>query len=190
MQKKHIIILGGYPGSGKSTVRGILAEKLGFKKFSTGDFARSIAVEMGMTLEQFNEMVAKTKEFDERIDAELIRIEKEEDNYIVDSHLAFHFIPSGFSVYLDISLETSALRVFNDKHAHVRVQSGDTMETLEEAMEKTKKRILNHEERYLRHYGVDPYISSQYSHIIDSEKYNQEEIADQIIEAYTAWISK
>lgn len=189
MEKKHIIILGGYPGSGKSTVRGILAERLGYTKFSTGDFARGLAVSMGMTLEQFNEMVAKTKEFDEKIDAELIRIEKEENNIIVDSHLAFHFIPSGFAVYLDISLETSATRIFNDKHATVRIQSGDTMETLEEALERTKKRIKNHEERYLRHYGVDPYVASAYDHIIDSETHSPEEVADLIIAAYKTWLT-
>lgn len=188
--KKHIIILGGYPGSGKSTVRTILAEKLGYKTFSTGDFARKLAIEMGMTLEAFNEMVAETKSFDEKIDAELMRIEAEEDNYVVDSHLAFHFIPSGFSVYLDISLQTSAERVFNDNKSDLRIKSGDVMETLEEALLRTEKRIKNHEERYLRHYEVDPYIPSQFDMTIDAERETQDVIAEQIVEAYEAWLAK
>jgi cytidylate kinase len=169
-------------------MRSILAERLGYKKFSTGDFTRELAAERGITLEAFNELIANSKDIDLLIDAELERIEHEEDFYIVDSHLAFHFIPSGFSVYLDISLDTSAERVFNDKHAEIRIKSGDTMKTLEEAKMRTKKRILNHEERYLRHYGIDPYVASQYTHTIDAEKYNQAEVADQIIAAYEVWL--
>ncbi len=188
--KKHIIILGGYPGSGKSTLRGILSERLGYKKFSTGDFMRSLAIERGMTLEAFNEVVATTKAFDEQTDAELLRIEREEDNYVVDSHLAFHFVPSGFSVFLDISLETAAHRIFGDKDSLIRIQSGDTMETLEEAFERTKKRIDNHEDRYMRHYGITPYDKSQYDFVLNAETETQVELADHIINAYEKWLAK
>lgn len=188
MAKKHIIILGGYPGSGKSTVKRELAQKLGYKTFSTGDFVRELASARGMTLEEFNEVIAQTKELDLLIDSELERIEAEDDYYIVDSHLAFHFIPSGFSVYLDISLDASAARIFGDKDAEIRIKSGDTMETLEEAKRRTEKRIQNHKERYHRHYGIDPYVPSQYMLSIDSERFTPEEIRDQILAAYHAWL--
>lgn len=187
--KKHIITLGGPPGSGKSTVKRLTAERLGFKAFSTGDYSRQLAIERGMSLEEFNELVKTSKELDQMIDAELERIEKEEDNMIVDSHLAFHFVPSAFKVFLDTPLQTSAERIFNDSHSEIRRQSGDTMDSLEEAYERTRKRIENHKMRYAKHYGIDPYDSLQYDLVIDTASRTPEEIATMIIDEYTNWIS-
>lgn len=188
MKKKHIIVLGGLPGSGKSTMRKLLATRLGYKTFSTGDFVRELAIKEGHTLESFNALIAEKKDMDELIDLELKRIEAEEDEYIVDSHLAFHFVPSAFSVYLDISLETSVERIFADRNAEIRIKSGEVMETLEEARKRTEARINNHKDRYKRHYGINPYLPSEYDLSIKSEKYSPEEIGDQILEAYSTWL--
>jgi CMP/dCMP kinase len=186
--KKHIITLGGLPGSGKSTVKRILAERLGYKTFSTGDFTRDLALSKGMTLEAFNELVATDKSLDLLIDEELLRIEREDDKYVIDSHLAFHFVQSGFSVYLDIPLETAIARVYGDRGSHVRIKAGDTAETLEEVARKTTKRIDNHRDRYVRHYNVDPYIKEQYEYIADSEHQNPEEVSAAILVAYENWL--
>jgi CMP/dCMP kinase len=187
--KKHVITLGGYPGSGKSTIKRLLAERLHYKTFSTGDFTRELALKRGMTLEAFNELVATDKSLDLLIDEELIRIENEDDNYVIDSHLAFHFVPKGFSVYLDISLDTAAKRVFGDRDAVIRIQSGDTTTTLEEAKAKTWKRISNHRERYMRHYAVDPYIPEQYDFVVSAEEETPEQITASILVAYEDWLT-
>ena len=189
MTKKHIITLGGLPGSGKTTVRHLLAERLGYKIFSTGHLARRLAEERGMTLEAFNELAVSSAEIDHLIDAELERIEHEEDNYVIDSHLAFHFVPSAFAVYLDISIETAVQRVFGDRESEIRKRSGDIADTLEESLIKTRKRIDNHKERYMLHYGVNPYIPSQYTCVINAESITPEEVTEKILVAYTDWQS-
>lgn len=190
MTKKHIVVLGGYPGSGKSTVKRLLAEQLGYKTFSTGDYVRELATKRGMTLEEFNEAIAQSKDMDLLIDAKLEHIEAEEDHYVIDSHLAFYFVPSGFSVYLDISLETSAERVYADRTATVRVKSGDSMTSLEEARERTHKRIENHRDRYWRHYGIDPYIPTQYNFVINSEILSPKLITEKIQTEFTQWLKR
>ena len=134
--------------------------------------------------------MAKEKELDLLIDAELERIEAEEDEYVIDSHLAFHFVPSGFSVFLNISLDVSAQRIFNDRERESRKKSGDIMDTLEEAKRRTKKRIDNHQERYMRHYGIDPYIPTQYDLSIETEHYAPEDIATAVEEAFRAWLNE
>lgn len=188
--KKHIITLGGLPGSGKSTVKRLLAERLQYKTFSTGDFVRDMAHERNMTLEEFNELIAHDKTIDELIDARLHEIEAGEDEYIIDSHLAFHFVPSGFSVFLMISPEKSAERIFNDAHTPSRQKSGDTMLTYEEAFTRTQKRIHNHEERYMLHYGISPYQETNYTFAINTEHMTPEEVTDTILNAYTGWLSR
>jgi cytidylate kinase len=189
MAKKHIIVLGGLPGSGKSTTVGVIAERLGYDTFSTGDFTREMAIERGLTLEAFNEECARSGDIDHTIDAELKKIEGSKDKMVVDSHLAFHFIPSSFKVFLDISLEQSAKRIFNDSTSAIRKRSGDTMETLEEAYERTQKRIENHKERYRRLYGLDPYDASQFDLIVDATRDTPEDIATMVIDAYNAWLN-
>jgi cytidylate kinase len=188
--KKHIIVLGGLPGSGKSTVKEVLAESLGYSTFSTGDFARKLAIDRGLTLEAFNELVATTKDLDLLIDAELERIEAEEDNMVIDSHLAFHFVPSAFSVFLDLPLEESASRIFNDKDSAMRQASGDTMETYDEALERTTRRVENHKKRYMEHYGIDPYDQSKFDFVVDTLNCEPTSVAEAIINAYTTWVQQ
>lgn len=186
--KKHIVTLGGLPGSGKSTVRGLLAEKLEYESFSTGDFTRKLARERGMTLEEFNEVVAGDRELDVLIDKEQKRIEKEGDYMVIDAHLGFYFVPSSFKVFLNISIDEAARRIFEDRDKAVRKESGDTMETIEEAKERTLRRIENHKKRYLKHYGVHLYDVKNYDFVMNTEGTSPEEIANAIITAYTNWL--
>ncbi|NCN52696.1 AAA family ATPase [Candidatus Parcubacteria bacterium] len=188
MPKRTIITLGGMPGSGKSTIREMLATQLGYKTFSTGNFTRHLAKERGITLQEMNEIVAKDKALEMRIDAELERIEAEENNIIVDSHLAFHFVPSSFKVYFDISLDEATRRIFNDTGAKLRVESGDIMETLEATKERTLARIENHRSRYKEHYGLNPYDGSQYDLVVNTEESDPEAITDAVVAGYKKWL--
>jgi CMP/dCMP kinase len=187
MSKRNIISLGGLPGSGKSTVKGLLAEKLGYQTASTGDFMRSLAVARGISFDDFNTLIATDKSIDLEIDAVLKNIESSENNIIIDSHLAFHFVPSSFKVFLDITLATSASRIYKDSERESRKSVGDTMSSVEEAMKRIQARIDNHNDRYMRHYNVSPYDKAQYDLIIDTEKYNPEEVATLIIEGFHTW---
>mgnify|MGYP006318758363 FL=1 len=189
VMKKRIITLGGLPGSGKSTVKRMIAEKLGYTMLSTGDFVRDMAHARNLTLEEFNDLIIHDKTLDEEIDSRLTKIEGDGDRYVVDSHLAFHFIPSGFAVLLTVSLETSAERIFNDSSSPSRIKSGDIMKTLDEARERTARRIKNHVDRYKLHYGVDPYQPEAYDFVINTEQYDPEEVARRVVEAYKAWLA-
>lgn len=188
--KKHIITLGGLPGSGKTTVRKLISDKLGYKTFSAGAFVREMAHARNISLDKLNSLIAKDKSLDENIDDKLEHINNNEDNYVVDAHLAFHFIPNGFNVYLDISQEKAAERIFNDADSILRKKSGDTMRSVEEACERVSSRIKNHIKRYESHYGLNPYIKEQYAFYINTENLPPVEIASKIIKAYNEWLDK
>jgi predicted cytidylate kinase len=188
--KRHIITLGGLPGSGKSTVKRLLAEKLEYKTFSTGDFVRDMAHERNMSLAELNELIARDKSMDQLIDEQLERIETHGDNYIVDSHLAFHFIPSGFSVLLLVTPETAARRIFLDAQSPSRIKGGEKMQTVDDAYSRTKSRVENHIERYARHYGINPYEPKNYSLVISAEEHTPQEVAEKITGAYQKWLTE
>lgn len=186
--KKHIISLGGLPGSGKSTVKKLIAEQLRMDSFSTGDFMRRMALARGISFDDFNALIATDKSIDEEIDAELIRIEQTGDNMVIDSHLAFHFVPSSFRVFLTIPLLMSAERIYKDSEKEVRKSVGDTMSSVEEAATRIQARIDNHNDRYMRFYGVSPYDPTQYDLVVDTETLKPEEVARTVLDAYAKWL--
>ena len=188
MNKKEIISLGGLPGSGKSTIKTLLAEKMNWATFSTGDFMRNMAIEYGMTFDAFNALIATDKSLDEKIDAESIKIEREGNQLIVDSPLAFHFVPSSFKVFLNISLEASAERIYNDKERESRKSVGDTMDSVDEAVARIKARIANHNDRYMRHYNISPYDTNQYDLVIETEHSTPEQVVERILQEYQKWL--
>ena len=51
-----IISLNGLPGAGKSTVKNIIAQTLNLKSYSMGDIRGKMAIERGMTIDEFNAM--------------------------------------------------------------------------------------------------------------------------------------
>jgi CMP/dCMP kinase len=188
MEKRHIISLGGLPGSGKSTVKKILAEQLGMESFSTGDFMRAMAVKRGLSFDEFNALIATDESIDNQIDAELVGIEAMGNYLIVDSHLAFHFVPSSFKVFLSVPLNVSAERIYRDGERETRKSVGDTMASIAEAKVRIQARIDNHNDRYQRFYGVQPYDETQYDLVIDTSRHSPAEVATIITDAYTQWL--
>ena len=87
------ITISGVIGSGKSTVAKMLAQKLGWQYYSTGMAQRKIAAEMGITTLELNALSVKDKSIDERIDSVFKNPPWGNNNCVVDSRLAFHFVP-------------------------------------------------------------------------------------------------
>lgn len=188
MKKKHIITLGGLPGAGKSTVRELLASETGYRTFYTGGFMRSLAEARGIQFDEFNKLIATDKSIDEEIDAEQARIGKEEQEYVVDAHIGYHFIPNSFKVFLTVPPHEGARRVFGDSDNVTRKSVGDTMDSIEETKERIAARLENHKDRYMRHYGINPYDVTQFDLIVDTYNITPEVVAEKIMQEYKNWL--
>src|SRR3990167_1892949 len=92
IMKKEIITINGFPGSGKSSTANLVAEKLGFKRFSSGDFMRKIALDMNISLNELSTRAETNTEIDKRIDEE-VKKAGEIEKSVIDSRLAFHWVP-------------------------------------------------------------------------------------------------
>lgn len=186
MQKTSIITIAGKPGSGKSTTSKGVAAKLGFHHFSSGDLFRSIASERGLDVKTANQQAEKESSIDELVDQRLQEIGRTESDIVIDSRTAWHWMPNSFKVYLDLELPVAAKRIIL---ASDERQSANEYipEDHQEYVEELQQRLDSETRRYESLYGIDPYDTSNYDLVIDTDKYPVEQVIDQIMAAYADW---
>lgn len=168
------ISLAGDLGSGKTTVGAILKEKFNAEIVSVGKIQRAMAAEMGMDTLAFNRYQEQHPEFDKILDDKLRAYEKEEGNFIFDSRMAWHFVPSAFSVYMKADPIESAKRVL------AAAREDESFSSVEEAAESLKKRRASERERYLKFYGVDITDLTHYDLVVDTTGKTPQEVAEAI----------
>ncbi len=173
-----IITISGDIGSGKSTCGRLLQKKLDFDYLSTGAIQRKIAEEMGITTLELNLLSEKDTSIDDKIDNHTRELNESQQNYIVDSRLAWHFIPSSYKVFLSCQDEIAAHRIFNDEG---RV-SDENSKTVLQLLDKIKDRRKSEKRRFLQKYGIDFEDLSNYDQIIDSSFFTPEEIVTMILD--------
>lgn len=185
--KKKIITIAGKPGSGKSTTAKKLASDLGYTRFSSGDFFRQVGLDKGMDLTALTALAEKDKSIDELTDQK-VREMGEKENIIIESRLAFHWIPDSFKIYLDLDADTCAERMFKDLEINPSRKESEDCATLSEMKESLTVRFASEKKRYMEMYGVDPQDLSQYDLVINTKGSSVEKVCEQIESAYKAWL--
>ena len=174
--KNFCVTISGVPGSGKSTVAKILAEKLKLKRYSTGDFVREEAKKRNLTLEEYNKLAEKDPTIDSQTDEWQIELSKTENNFIIDGRLSYHFIPNSIKIFLDVKPEIGATRIRLEKRQE------EEMKDKKEAIQIWKQRYNSDKKRYQKYYGINPYDKSQYDLVIDTTKLTINESATKVLE--------
>jgi cytidylate kinase len=176
-----IITIGGNAGSGKSTVARMLAEKLGFEKYSMGDVRRKMALERGMTIEEFNKL-GETEGFtDMDADKYQEKLASEQDNFVIDGRLSFHFIPNSLKIFLYCDPEIAARRIYDSRNDEARINQQKT-ESFEEQLQLTLDRDKSDRFRYEKYYGIkDLSDKKNYDLYIDDTNISQEEVLELIL---------
>jgi len=186
--KPKIITVSGPPGSGTSTVSRNVSESLDYSRFSSGDFMRNLAREKGISLQELTKKAEKDPEIDRKIDAKVQNL-ADADNLVIDSRLAFHFIPESFAVYLEVDLDNAAKRIYND-----RKQRGEQAEISINSVEETREQIINRleseRERYKKLYNIDHTNHTHYDLVIRTDDKTVTAITNIIIRKYKSWLQK
>lgn len=175
------ISLAGDLGSGKSTVSKILIERLSATYYSTGAICRAIAAKHGMTIVEMNKYMETHPEIDHEIDDGLRALSDRDENMIIDSRMAWHFVTGTFRVYMTTELEESAKRILRAG------REGDSAATIEEMAEDIRARKASESLRYREQYGVDCKDLSNYDLVVDSTYASPEAVAECIIAEFAAW---
>jgi cytidylate kinase len=178
MNCKKIISITGDLGSGKSTVSNLLQKRLGYDYIYTGKIQREIANRYNMTTLELNKYAETHPEIDSEID-DTFKSLNDSSHVIVDSRLAWFFIPKSFKVYLKTDIAVSARRIAADKQ-----RKNEKYLSEEEAINNILARKESENKRYRELYGADCSDFSNFDLIIDTSFITAEEAAEQIAEKY------
>jgi len=181
---KNIIVMSGDIGSGKSSVATELKQLTGFDIIGTGAIQRAIASKRGLTTLELNEISRTDRSVDDEIDAYVVETGKNQDRLIMDSRLAWHFIPNAFKVFLAVDPVVGAERVFNAS------RHDESNPSLEITLENNLKRQTIEDLRFNQLYNIHFRKYSNYDLIIDTSYATPLAIAQKINDCFNAWLKQ
>ena len=186
MIKKQIITIAGKPGSGKSTAAKGVAKKLNFEHFSSGDLFREITHKHGMDVLQANLNAEKNVDIDHLVDEKLRELGSSKDSLVIDSRMAWHWMPYSFRVFLDLDVLVAAKRIVQEKNVE-RASGEDIPDDLQEYAKDLEERLDSETRRYKKTYNVNPYDKSNYDLIVDTNTNTIPKVIDMIVSEYEKW---
>jgi len=158
----------------------LISQKTGFVYYSTGLAQRHIAEQLGITTLELNLLANKDPTIDEKIDGVFKQMNKDGKSYVVDSRLAWHFMPDSFKVKLITDENTAAWRIMHDS-----TRTGERhYETVQEAKDEIHQRRQSEIARFLHTYNVNIENEEAFDLIVDTTHLTPEQVCDKILEAY------
>ncbi|MGN1063471.1 MAG: cytidylate kinase family protein [Alphaproteobacteria bacterium] len=176
-----LITISGALGSGKSTIMKLLAARLGYKTYSTGAAQREIAKRHHITTLELNRLADTNPVIDREIDGVFQSLGDSGEKYVIDSRLAFFFLPHSFKIKLNVEPAEAARRVFHDTD-----RTGEVICADEEEMQRVLTlRRASEVARFKATYNVDIDDESQFDLVVDTTHQTPDEICRLIITALT-----
>jgi cytidylate kinase len=170
-----IITISGSPGSGKSTIARRVAKKFGLNHYSSGDFMRQMAKKKKISVLGLTKIADKTRDVDDEIDEWLSKLGKYEDNFVIDSRLAFHFMISSIKIFLDVDINEGAKRILLQQRKDEK-ENTDLRATIKNIQRRKESEI----KRYRKLYKVNPYNKKNYDAYLDTTNLTLDEAADAV----------
>ncbi len=165
------LTISGLPGSGTTTVAKLLSKELSLELISAGAVFRQMAAEKKLPLEQFSEMAETNDDFDRVIDERQREEAMKSENAIVEGRLSGFIVPDAdLKIWLKAPVEIRAKRIT------VREKI-----TYDEALHAMKSRERSEYKRYKQFYGLNLDDLSIYDLVIESSRWNEDDIVAMIL---------
>lgn len=174
-----IITIAGLPGAGKTTMARALAKRLRMKFYSMGDLRGKMALERGITIDELNALKENTDAAADRFQKKLGRTE---DNFIVDGWASWHFIPKSFKIFMAVSPDEGARRIFRDQGTPHR-RDEPRMSSVAIAKRVIAARVAHTRGRLKKYYGIDFLDRKHYDFVIDTTGKKPGDVLKRIVDA-------
>lgn len=186
---KKIITIAGKLGSGKSSTAKRIAKALGYSHFSSGDFLRKVAERRGMTITELIFAAEENPQIDYDID-QVLQDKSNEDHLVIDSRLAFHWIPDSYKVYLDIQPDIAAQRMFNDLDKNEKRKKSEHTFSVAEMKKNMIERHESDARRYQKLYGINHTDHNHFDLVINTGKPENDldSVVQKVIDGYKKFI--
>jgi cytidylate kinase len=171
-----LIVISGDLGSGKSTVAKLLGMRLNLPVVSIGELQRQIAARRGLTTLELNKLAETDSSIDRDIDSLSAEIERTRKSAIVDSRMAWHFIPSAFKVFLTVDEVTAAERIWNIERNAER-----QYESIEAALRANRARRQSETTRFQLRYAVDITSWKGFDLIVNTTTVDKADVVELIV---------
>ncbi|MBN1544468.1 cytidylate kinase family protein [Candidatus Woesearchaeota archaeon] len=176
-----IITISGMPGSGKTTIANMLAERFKLKHYYMGAIRRKIAEERGITLNELNRLAEKDPHSDKVVDDKLKELGKTEDNFIAEGRTAAHFIPHSIKLFIAVDIREGARRIRDDVKLKHNKRNEEIRDNINEMAALLDRRIESDKVRYKKYYNIDIFDPNLYDLWIDTTDMTPEQVISQII---------
>ena len=183
--KRELITIAGSPGSGKSSTAKALAAALQYRHFSSGDVFRQLAAERGESIEAMNISAEVQRDIDVKVDDLLQRMYRTEEKLVIDSRMAWRWMPDSFKVFLVLDPDTAAERIFDNVREEGR-QSEDAT-SVEEARRSIDRRFASEQRRYRALYGVNPTDPLNFDVVVNTRHNGLNTVTAMTLAAFKAW---
>jgi cytidylate kinase len=174
---KHITITGDL-GSGKSMIASKLVDRYGAQRYSTGAIQRDLAAKLGITTLELNHRADTDPSIDVMIDSAFTALDASPTMVVVDSRMAWHFMPHSFKLCLKVDPKIAAQRIWDHQ------RPGEGYANLAECLHAIEARKASERARFFRTYGVQLDDASNYDLVVDTSHRSPEETEALVFEAY------
>ena len=180
-QINMIISLSGAPGSGKSTIAQMLADKLNWPRYYIGGLRREKAKEKGMTLAEYNKLGETDSVTDQEVDLYQRDLGKSRDNFVIEGRTSWYFIPHSLKIYLDVNLEEGAKRIFANLQRKNERNEDINLNNWQDVMRSNINRLESDKIRYRKYYNIEVYEKNNYDFYLDTTNLAPEEVFKAVI---------
>jgi CMP/dCMP kinase len=178
-----IITINGDEGSGKTTIAKIISGKLNFPRYTTGEIFREMSKKRGMSLVEYLKLGETDQSIDKEVDDYVVKLSKEQDNFIIDSRVAWHFIPKSLKIYLSVDENEGAKRIYKEiLGKNNRNETKKTPASVKYVLEKVRERRETDNKRYLKYYEIDIRDINNYDFVLDTTSISAKEACSKVIE--------
>lgn len=125
------------------------------------------------------------RDIDIKVDNLLQDMYRAEEQLVIDSRMAWRWMPGSFKVFLVLDPDTAAQRIFGQLREGGRM--GEEARSVEEVRNSINRRFASEQKRYAGLYGVDPTDPLNFDILINTKHNNLTTVTAIVLAAFQAW---